>query len=101
MEAVSPEAREAKVVSGPKAPSASEREKHEVTHLPHQGWCEHCVRGRSREDAHRRAGVQEREVPTVSLDYCFVGKKGEEQLKVLVVHDGESKAVFAHVVNKK
>ena len=67
MEAVSPEAREAKVVSGPKAPSASEREKHEVTHLPHQGWCEHCVRGRSREDAHRSAGVQEREVTTVSL----------------------------------
>ena len=40
-------------------------------------------------------------VPTVSLGYSFVGKTGEEQLKVLVVRDGESKAVFAHVVSRK
>ena len=71
------------------------------THLPHQGWCEHCVRGRSREDARRSAGVQKRAAPTVSLDYCFVGKKGEEQLKVPVAHDAESKAAFVHVANRK
>ena len=59
------------------------------------------MRGRSREDAHRGVGAQERDVPTASLDYCCVGKKGEEQLKILVARDGESKAAFAHVASRK
>ena len=45
--------------------------------------------------------MQEREVPTANLDYCSVGKIGEEQLEVLAVNDGASKAAFAHVVTRK
>ena len=92
--------REQKVARGPRAPSAGEKEKHEASHLPHEVWCDHCVRGRSREDAHS-ASTGTKEVAAVSLDYCFVGKKGEEPLKVLVVRDRDTKAVYAHAVRRK
>jgi hypothetical protein len=57
----------------------------------------------------RREG---RSVPTVSFDYCFIGDKGElasqedadaepGSIKVLVIRDNKSKAVFAHVVPVK
>ena len=87
VEAVSPEVREAKVVSGPRDPSASEREQHEVTHLSCQPWRDHCVREMSWGDARRSIGAQERPVPTVSMDYCFVGEKRENQFKILVARD--------------
>ena len=37
----------------------------------------------------------------MSLDYCFVGKKGAERMKVLMVCGGEGKAAFAHVAHKR
>ena len=85
MEAVSPEASESRVVSAPRAPSARERGQREVAHLPHQAWCDHCVRGRSGGGARRSVGAQEREVPTATLDYCFI----------LVARDGMREAAFA------
>ena len=51
-------------------------------------------------------------MPTVSFDYCFIGDKGDivnqigvdgepGSIKVLVVRDNRSKAVFAHTVPVK
>ncbi|CAE8735976.1 unnamed protein product [Polarella glacialis] len=34
--------------------SREERERHELTHLPHAPWCQVCVKARAREDAHQQ-----------------------------------------------
>ena len=39
----------------PREPSKEEREEHEKTHLPFRNWCQHCVRGRGKEEACRDA----------------------------------------------
>ena len=76
VQAVRHEVRKARVVSGPRDPSASERGQHGVAHPPQQASRGRCVRRRSSEDAHGCVGAQEREVAIASLDYCFVGKEG-------------------------
>ena len=40
----------------PDAPSREEIREHMKTHIPFRNWCIHCVRGRSRNDAHRTGG---------------------------------------------
>eukprot|EP00972_Heterocapsa_arctica_P050800 7467099-Heterocapsa_arctica.AAC.1 len=37
-----------------KAPSAEERRRHEVTHLPFAPWCLSCIGGRAKDAVHRR-----------------------------------------------
>ena len=37
----------------------------------------------------------------MNLDYCFVGKKGADQLKVLAARDGEGETAFAHAARNK
>ena len=68
------------------------------------------VEGRGREFGQLACQPQEgRSVPTVSFDCCFIGDKGDietqleadaepETIKVFVVRDNRSKAVFAHTV---
>ena len=41
-------------VKAPAGPSDAERAKHELTHLPIQTWRQHCMRGKGKEDPHRR-----------------------------------------------
>ena len=40
-------------MADPKKPSKEEVEEHWKTHLPYRNWCEVCVRGRGKEDAHK------------------------------------------------
>lgn len=104
----------------PDTVTRQEFNEHMLTHLPFRDWCDHCVAGKSREDAHHlRAPGHEHEVCRVSLDYCFFSRmlKGEKEpqsqmevkepqtdaegaLAVLVVFDHKSGATFASVVNK-
>ena len=42
------------VPAKPVEPLSEERERHNVSHLPPQPWCEHCVRGRAPEPDHQR-----------------------------------------------
>ena len=37
-------------VRTPAQPSRAEREEHELTHFPYRTWCDHCVRGRAKDD---------------------------------------------------
>ena len=65
-----------KSVPNVKGPSRKEREDHEETHCTYRSWCKHCVKGRGREDVHNRKTQDEKlEVPTIAMDYCFMGKK--------------------------
>ena len=60
----------------PKAPTPLERAQHNLTHQPHQQWCEHCISGRSVDAPHRKQNAVHRSLkdsldslPTVQLDY--------------------------------
>ena len=102
-----------KVSRDPGLPTQSERDDHCIDHTPYRSWCEDCVRGRGLGEQHRM-GKGKRGVPVLSFDYLFItrgqllrrGELEQEEedgalLKILVAKDSESKAVFAHVVDKK
>ena len=38
----------------PRAPTQKEIDAHMATHLPHEPWCEICMKGRGRNSPHRR-----------------------------------------------
>ena len=100
-----------RVAASPDLPSRSEIEKHRVDHWPPRTWCDECVEGFGRERGHFRKPDTETHGPIVSFDYMFLKKTGEygecEEdvadggIKILVVKDSKSKAIFAHVVPQK
>ena len=55
-------------------PLSEERERHNVSHLPPQSWCEHCVRGRAPEGDHKRVTFEQadRELPVIAFDFAFL-----------------------------
>ena len=103
----------------PNMPTQSERDDHDLTHYPYRSWCKHCVEGRGVDMGHRMGGDHSsRGVAIISFDYIFVTDgsvhsrdeweksderevDGKTMLKVLVVRDMRSKAVFAHAVETK
>ena len=97
-------------LANPRQPSQSEYADHCVTHYPYRSWCKHCVEGRGREFGHVTHPKGVNAIPTISFDYAFVGDgddisdqdafeaAGEGAVKLLVVRDSRSKAVFGHVV---
>ena len=55
-------------------PTLHERRLHELTHLPFQPWCPHCVSCKSRPDHQQRvdpSDAAEREHPTIQIDLMF------------------------------
>ena len=77
-------------------------------------WCAACVQGRGRAEGHRGDGRKELEdgskIPVVSWDYCFLGARNrvsEAEVEqrgdslVLVMHDGVTKSIFAHLIPEK
>ena len=69
-----------KKVHIPKMPSKEEVDDHIIKgHVKFAAWCKHCIRGRAQEGQHRRNEAGEsKEVPTVAIDYMWMGEKGEE-----------------------
>ena len=89
---------------------------HQLTHHPYQAWCESCVMGKGRPDAHftDEERYVKREHPCVSFDLCYTRKRvGESALPVeesegvkvkltcLVLIDSSSRAVHAVPVFSK
>ncbi len=66
------EAKEAKGVKVPKAPTQTEREQHSLTHLPFEAWCDDCVQGRGKEKPHRHVEPGESVIPEIQTDYTFL-----------------------------
>ena len=79
-----------------------------------RSWCAACAQGRGRAERHQGEGRKELEdgskVPVVSWDYCFLGatnrtteaeveRRGDSP--VLVMHDGVTKSIFAHLIPAK
>ena len=102
---VSEEAQEIKMKVVGKAPSLRELEEHMLTHIPYRSWCRHCISGRGQSDHHRKqlAG-REQEVPTISIDYAFLGESGAQDDKLqpmIVMKDRKSGTIKAHLVEEK
>ena len=63
------EAREAKTLRDPGAPTEAEVERHNVTHLPFRSWCPACVEGKARDRKHKKQADQDfKAVPEVVFD---------------------------------
>ena len=65
------------VPAGPKDPTPEEKAQHELTHLPPADWCEHCIKGRAVDTAHRHVPVElKASNPRVEVDYSLVKVDG-------------------------
>ena len=53
-------------------PSADERARHEVTHLPYQPWCAWYVMGKGRAKQHLQRPVESVKVPEFEMDFCHL-----------------------------
>ena len=120
------EERKVKQIKDPGQPTQEEVDEHELTHCPYKPWCSHCVRGKAAEDPHKRKKDTEKDkeredgLPTISMDYCFMGSKGlikaeqgeigggrerdgieAKDNPIVVIHDSKSGTAFAHAVKKK
>ena len=109
------ELREPRRRNSPSDPTSREIEDHVLTgHACFRSWCAACVQGRGRAERHQGEGRKELEygskVPVVSWDYCFLGARNrisEAEVEqrgdspVLVMHDGVSKSIFAHLIPAK
>ncbi|CAE8679812.1 unnamed protein product [Polarella glacialis] len=68
-------------------PSPQERQQHDKTHLPYQGWCPTCVASRAADDPRRRQkAVEEDSVPVVECDYGYIqtGQPDDTAIPVFV-----------------
>ena len=78
-----------KALRAPEAPTRDEVEDHEASgHSNYRSWCRACVAGRGRTDAHKTQESDEHALPTVAIDYGYLGDPGgggEDG-----VHDGAS-----------
>ena len=62
---------------GPQDPTPEQRAQHELTHLPPEPWCEHCVKGRAIDTAHRLVPLELRATNRkMEVDYSFVKVDG-------------------------
>ena len=84
----------------PERPSAKEVEDHEAFHEPYRSWCRACVAGRgTTHDAHRAPdGVAE--VPTVGLDYGYLGDDQDAQ-PILYGRDDRDKWLYGMAMPAK
>jgi hypothetical protein len=67
-------------------PSLEEQKAHFLTHDPYRSWCEHCVRGKGKLVAFARGEKdEERKLPEIHVDYCFLGTKENNESKLLAI----------------
>ena len=68
-----------KSLRAPWEPTKEEREAHEASgHAQFRSWCRACLAGAGRDTAHTRVDrPDERAVPVMAADYCFMGEKDE------------------------
>ena len=59
-------------------PTVKEVEEHNLTHLPFRNWCIFCVKGKAKDDPHKRKIKEDenQDIPIVSIDYMFMESRG-------------------------
>ncbi|CAE7725595.1 GIP [Symbiodinium sp. CCMP2592] len=68
----------------PQEPTEEERAYHNLTHLPYQPWCPHCVAMKAREDNHKKglskpSSSTDSAKPVISFDFCYTSTTGSEE----------------------
>ena len=72
----------ARAPKGPDEPTAEQRAQHELTHLPPEPWCEHCIKGRALDVGHKLVPLDHRaQNPRVEIDYSFLKTDGTRSLE--------------------
>ena len=79
-----------------------EYEKHQLAHLPFRSWCDHCVRGKAVDDAHRPGIDPHRVEARMGMYYFFLARATDPQHAKAVLNclDFQSGAVFSATVVK-
>ena len=105
-----------RVARCPRQPTQKEREEHEVTHCPPQSWCDHCVKGQAKNEAHHaiKGKLGESDVTRVIMDYCFVQEDVEVEdaeeeeamltrlaITILVMCETTCHSIWAYAVQSK
>eukprot|EP00971_Amphidinium_carterae_P082049 1623115-Amphidinium_carterae.3 len=100
------EASTMRIRRSPMEPTRKEREVHEANaHIPYRAWCQSCIAGRGRADAHDRPKT--RATSTVGLDYAYLEPKleaeaaGDSAAPIIVVRDDLTGATFSEVLPSK
>ena len=63
----------ARVLAAPPTPTKTEREEHDVSHVPYRPWCRFCVMGRGLERRHlTQIGDHDADRPRVFVDFGFL-----------------------------
>ena len=84
-----------------RAPTQVEVDEHNVAHLPCRSWCTHCVHGRGEAHPHHESGDEERDVPELHMDYCFMGKVDEKAQPILVVKERDKRMMCSMLVGEE
>ena len=103
------EKRRSKASAAPEEPSEKEREEHEMTHLPYQAWCLHCVAGKAPNEAHRKQEaeedkmIDEGKVPRIGIDFWFMSDEEDEkgQNPIIIMVDKQTKCHVSYPVESK
>ena len=105
-----------RAVRAPYTPTQAERDEHELTHFPYRAWCDHCVKGRAKDDPHRTVTGElgESNVTRVVLDYCFLnedlqasntehedGKDKGTSMTILAMVETMCMSVWSYAVERK
>ena len=93
-----------KIARDPGDPTPGERERHNATHIPYRSWCPVCVKGKGKEESHRRQKRGDESCkPHLCFDYKTFGQEGDydDKATVLVCKDEITKMKFAHICERK
>ena len=83
-------------------PTQSEREQHNLTHLPFRDWCEDCIKGKANERNFTSVEHKPNFLPCFHADYMFMGEgETDGTTPILTLKDDEQYSVFANVVPNK
>ena len=88
----------------PVAPTKAQREAHELCHMPYATWCPFCVKARGQNQPHRKVKkhASDHTVPTVSGDFGFLTRQGEDKSNpFFVLRDHQTRVTFCHQVQGK
>ena len=88
-----------KAIRAPKQPTAKERAKHALTHLPYRTWCPICVQAKRREDHHPK---QTSKIPVIQCDITFIkGINDKQATPIFTAIDVETGMAMAAMVQDR
>ena len=81
----------------PVKPTQAMVDQHNINHLPFRSWCKYCVRVRGQSVGHYSVDHTEDQIPTIEVDYGFLGNKDSPatDLPVLCGRDRQSETVWS------